>query len=123
MLGMLVAFATLAFGTQPKDQPRDDVEQILALHQAVLDAHKAGDVESLLAAEPDDIVRVSDDGTLGWLIAQVEIIGTQAADQAAGDDERVRIDSVWAWIELYEKKDGRWYRVGDVSNVRPRDME
>ncbi|UCG52944.1 MAG: hypothetical protein JSW58_05140 [Candidatus Latescibacterota bacterium] len=61
------------------------------------------------------IVRVSKDGTLGWLIAQVEIAGSRTNS----DDESLRIDSVWAWIELYEKKDGRWYRVGEVSNAKP----
>jgi ketosteroid isomerase-like protein len=63
----------------------------------------------------EPIVRVSEDGTLGWLIAQVKIVGTQTDD----DGEQSRIDSVWAWIELYEKKNGRWYRTGDVSNLRP----
>ncbi len=63
------------------------------------------------------IVRVSDDGTLGWLIAQVKITGTVTD----GDGEKTPIDSVWAWIELYEKRDGRWLRVGEVSNVKPPD--
>lgn len=67
----------------------------------------------------DPIVRVSEDGTLGWLICQVKIAGTRTLD----NDEQVRVDSVWAWIELYEKKNGRWYRVGDVSNVKPVDSE
>lgn len=157
ILGIAVLSTSPALGTGPEDQPRGDVEQILELHKAVLDAHKAGDVDGLLAAEPgeivsvsrgevlfptkservrsferylkstefeeyrdliDPIIRVSEDGTLGWLIAQVKIPGTQA-----GNEERVRIDSVWAWIELYEKRNGRWYRVGEVSNVKPRDKD
>jgi hypothetical protein len=60
------------------------------------------------------IVHVSDDGTLGWLIAQVKIIGTLTD----GDGEKTEIDSIWAWIELYEKRDVRWIRVGEVSNVK-----
>lgn len=64
----------------------------------------------------DPIVRVSRDGTLGWLIAQVQIVGDRAVD---GDGERERFEWVWAWIELYEKMDGRWYRVGEVSNTTP----
>lgn len=63
----------------------------------------------------EPIVRVSEDGTLGWLIAQVKIAGVQTDDEG----RRRRIDSVWAWIELYEKKDGSWRRIGDVSNVKP----
>ena len=63
------------------------------------------------------IVRVSDDGTLGWLIAQVRIVGTRSRSNG----EKTPIDSVWAWIELYEKRDGRWFRVGEVSNVKSQD--
>jgi hypothetical protein len=63
----------------------------------------------------DPIVRVSDDGTLGWVIAQVKVAGTRNYDSG----ESKVFDSVWAWIELWEKRDGRWYRLGDVSNVKP----
>lgn len=65
----------------------------------------------------EPIVRVSADGTLGWVICQVEIVGTRAND--AG--ERVNIDSVWAWIELYEKIDGEWRRTGNVSSMQPKE--
>ena len=58
----------------------------------------------------DPVVRVSDDGTLGWVICQVKIAGSQ------GDES---FSSVWAWIELYAKVDGTWKRVGNVSNRRP----
>ena len=60
------------------------------------------------------LVRISDDGTLGWLIAEVEVQGTQTAE--SGDS--VAVDAVWAWIELYEKRDGQWKLVGNVSNRR-----
>lgn len=63
----------------------------------------------------DPIVRVSEDGTLGWVIAQVRVAGTRTYD--AGESKK--FDTVWAWIELWEKRDGRWYRIGDVSNVKP----
>jgi hypothetical protein len=61
------------------------------------------------------IVRISDDATLAWLIAQVHVVGTQ--HRPNGTD--VDFDVVWAWIELYEKRDGRWLRTGNVSNQRP----
>lgn len=60
------------------------------------------------------VVRVSDDGTLGWLIAEVETRGTQMS----GDGE-VPVEAVWAWIELYEKGGDGWKLVGNVSNRRP----
>lgn len=61
------------------------------------------------------IVRVSEDGRLGWLIAQVEIVGSRRA----GGGEATRIDEVWAWVELYEKRGGEWRLTGNVANRRP----
>lgn len=63
----------------------------------------------------DPIVSISKDGTMGWVIAQVKIAGTQTGDHG----EHIAFESVWAWIELYEKKDDRWRRVGEVSNMKP----
>jgi hypothetical protein len=63
----------------------------------------------------EPMVRVSDDATLGWLIARVKITGNQLGRQG----EKVPFDSTWAWIELYEKREGRWFRVGEVSNAKP----
>jgi hypothetical protein len=51
------------------------------------------------------------------LIAQVKITGNQLGRQG----EKVPFDSIWAWIELYEKREGRWFRVGEVSNIKPPD--
>lgn len=61
------------------------------------------------------VVSVSDDGTLGWLIAQVEARGTRRRPDGAEDP----VHFVSAWIELYRKEGGRWVLVGNVSNFRP----
>ena len=61
------------------------------------------------------VIRVSDDGTLGWVIAEVEMKGSAVSD----DGERVPFEAIWAWIELYEKQGGAWKAVGNVSNRRP----
>ena len=53
------------------------------------------------------VVRVSQDGTLGWVIVQIEAKGL------AGDDVT---QFQFAWIELYAKKNGKWVAVGNVSN-------
>lgn len=146
----------VALGSAARAQDRDDdVARLLALHEAVLDAHRGGDVELLLADEADTtyvvasrgevsmparddrrarlgpyldatefevyrdlrppVVEVSDDGTLGWVVVEVEARGVQRTD----DDETVPVEFVCAWIELYRKIDGRWMRVGNVSNFRP----
>jgi len=60
------------------------------------------------------VVNVSRDGTLGWVICQVGAEGTQSSD---GKEQPLSFVS--AWIELYEKRDGAWRRVGNVSNFRP----
>lgn len=58
----------------------------------------------------DPVVRVSEDGTLGWVICQVELAGVSDGEE---------FESAWAWIELYAKEDGEWRRVGNVSNRKP----
>ena len=60
------------------------------------------------------IVTTSADGTLGWVIVQVHARGTQTN----ADGKREPIEFVSAWIELYRRHDGRWQRVGNVSNFR-----
>jgi len=62
------------------------------------------------AVEP--IVSVSADGTLGWVVVQVRARGVQGG-------EKKPVAFVSAWIELYEKQKGRWYRTGNVSNFKP----
>lgn len=61
------------------------------------------------------IVKVSEDGKLGWVIVQVR--GTGAQTNQEGASRPLTFES--AWIELYERRDGRWYRTGNVSNFRP----
>ena len=63
----------------------------------------------------EPIVTVSADGTLGWLIAEVEVKGMQHDDAGV----EAPIEATWAWIELYEKQAGAWKGVGNVSNRRP----
>jgi hypothetical protein len=61
------------------------------------------------------VVKVAKDGSLGWVIAQIEAKG----EQTAPDGTVVPVDFVSSWIELYEKRGGRWVRVGNVSNFKP----
>jgi hypothetical protein len=149
----VAAVVCLALGAGPA-RAATDVESLKALHEKVLRAHRAGDVEILFEDEgagyvvanrgevtrptreerrswlgpylrsttfeeyadvTEPVVKVSGDGTLGWVIAQVRVRGTQAA--AGGEKRPLAFES--AWIELYEKRDGRWYRVGNLSNFKP----
>lgn len=62
----------------------------------------------------EPIVRIADDGTLGWLIAEVEIEGSFALP----DGSSVDFHDVYAWIELYERSADGWTLVGNASNRR-----
>ena len=63
----------------------------------------------------EPIVTVSADGTLGWVVVQVQARGVQTSKPG----EPQPLQFVSAWIELYAKREGRWYRVGNVSNFKP----
>ena len=67
----------------------------------------------------DPIVKVSNDGSLGWVICQVKVVGEGTTEGGAKEP----FESVWAWIELYEKQEGEWKRIGNVSNRMPEPIE
>ena len=61
------------------------------------------------------IVNISQDGTLGWVIAQVSVEGEVFQ---YGDEGNIPLSFQSAWIELYEKVDGEWKFIGIVSNFK-----
>ena len=61
------------------------------------------------------VVQVSRDGSLGWVIVQVRASGVQTTQD--GGSRPVAFES--AWIELYERRESTWYRIGNVSNFKP----
>ncbi len=60
------------------------------------------------------VVRISPDAKLGWVIAQVSAKGIQK--KADGSD--AQLEFICAWIELYENRNGQWFRTGNVSNFK-----
>jgi hypothetical protein len=64
------------------------------------------------------IGKVSADGSLGWVIVQVEARGEQTTPTGTFEP----IEFVSAWIELYEKRNRRWFRVGNVSNFKSSEV-
>lgn len=60
------------------------------------------------------IVRVARDGSQGWLLASVEVVSHP--DTVGATDST---HTIWAWIEMYERRGERWVLVGNVSNERP----
>jgi hypothetical protein len=63
----------------------------------------------------DPIVRVSEDGTLGWVVVELRARGVQKTPEGAEEP----LEFVCAWISLFEKREGEWMMVGDVSTFRP----
>jgi len=151
-LALLLGAASCA--TAPASGRKAEERELLRLHQTVLDAHLASDIELLLRDEEDyyviasdgaisrptreqrraglgpylqatrflvyrdlvpPVVEVSADGSLGWVIVQIEAQGEQRTASGAVE----RLEFVSAWIELYRKQNGRWLRVGNVSNFKP----
>jgi hypothetical protein len=150
---VILALAVMSCASRARLSPNDE-NQLLLLHEEVLQAHRESNVTLLLNAERDDytiasegevihpdrnarrqqlgpylegtrfsayqdqippVVKVSNDGSLGWVIAQVEARG----EQTAPDGTIVPVEFVSSWIELYEKRGGRWFRIGNVSNFKP----
>lgn len=62
------------------------------------------------------IVKVSADGTLGWVTAQVLVRGVRLDEDGQPTGP---LAFVSAWISLFEKIDGQWRFVGNVSNFQP----
>lgn len=60
-------------------------------------------------------VRVSRDGTMGWIAVQVKVARVQTQDDGA----ETEIGAVWAWVSMYEKRGGRWINTGNASNRMP----
>lgn len=151
LLALLLISASCA--TAPAPGREAEERELLRLHQTVLDAHLASDIELLLRDEEDEyiiasngaisrpnreqrraglgpylqatrflvyrdlvppVVEVSADRSLGWVIVQIEAQGEQRTASGAVE----RLEFVSAWIELYRKQNGRWLRVGNVSNFK-----
>ena len=69
-----------------------------------------------LLSEP--LIRISRDGTMAWSAAETRVAGTRRMP----DGSEASFDSIWAWINVYERRNGRWIRVGEASNSRPADV-
>lgn len=67
----------------------------------------------------DDLIRpmvkISDDGSLAWVIVQVYAKGIRYNEKL---ETIGSMEFTSAWIELYEKMDGKWKKMGNVSNFK-----
>ena len=150
----IVTWAALpAHANATPEPPRlSHVDQLRALHEKVMEAHRRNDARLLLEDQSEDyvvlgrgevthptvaerqerfsdylgrtrfteyrdliepIVTLSKDETLGWVVVQVQVRGIQTNE---GKQEPLAFTS--AWIELYERRNGRWWRIGNASNFK-----
>ena len=63
----------------------------------------------------EPIVRVSKDASMAWMITRIRVRRVQR--DAAGVEREEKF--VYAGIMTYEKRDGRWVRVANVSTFEP----
>ncbi len=62
----------------------------------------------------EPVVKVSDDGSLGWTIVKVKIEAERKVE-----DKMHQINHVWTWITLYKSENNVWIRMGEVSSSKP----
>jgi len=61
------------------------------------------------------IVHVSSDGHMGWMIVRVKISINRS--DAAG--KQTTENTVMAWMSAYEKHEGKWQHIANVTTVEP----
>ena len=63
----------------------------------------------------EPIIRISNDASMAWMITRYRVRRVQK--NAAGVEKEEKF--VYAGIMTYEKRDGRWVRVANVSTFEP----
>jgi SAM-dependent methyltransferase len=60
------------------------------------------------------IIGFSRDGSVAWAICQVKVAGRDLSEPGPAGEFAL----VWAWITLYERRDGRWVWLGESSSFK-----
>ena len=132
---LFIACAASAIA-QPSAALEKEKAELLRLHKSNREAHFKTDVDALLENSPEEmisvsrgkinrpskeyyewddveepIVRISNDTSMAWMITRTRVRRVQKKADAAEREEKF----VYAGIMTYEKRDGRWVRVANVS--------
>lgn len=106
---------------------RNAPEEFIAVSRGKINKAKKSDTRKMFTeyfknakySEWDDleepIVRISNDGSMAWMITRVKVKRTQTGTDGKEREEKF----VYAGIMTYEKIDGRWMRVANVSTFEP----
>jgi len=65
----------------------------------------------------EPIIGISKDGSIAWSIVQVKVAGKRKMEEGV----EVELDFICAWITLFERRDDRWLRLGEVSSFKEAD--
>ncbi len=63
----------------------------------------------------EPIIRISKDGSMAWMITRIRVRRTQKNDTGTEREQKF----IYAGIMTYEKRDGKWIRVANVSTFEP----
>lgn len=83
---------------------KDDVRKMFTGYFRDAKYHEWDDIE-----EP--IIRISNDASMAWMITRTRVRRVQKTADGSEKEEKF----VYAGIMTYEKRDGRWVRVANVS--------
>ena len=111
------------FKTDPDLLLSNHPDEFISVSQGMISRRKKADTRKTFETyfknatyhEWDDleppIIRVSSDGSIGWIITRLKVRRTQK--DANGLDREQKF--VYAGIMTYEKQDGKWVKVANVS--------
>ncbi|HYL46217.1 MAG TPA: hypothetical protein VEU52_04265 [Candidatus Limnocylindrales bacterium] len=61
------------------------------------------------------IVRASPDGKMGWMIVRVKVAYAKTDESG----KKISEELVMAWMSTYEKREGKWVHVANVTTAAP----
>ena len=67
--------------------------------------------EYRLLGEPT--IGFSRDASVAWSIFRLKVVGTRTHP----DGSRTSYDTTWGCLVVYERRDGKWVRIAEASNV------
>jgi hypothetical protein len=63
----------------------------------------------------EPVIGLSEDGTVGWVIARVSVRGTRKLD----DGSTCEVSFICSWMTLYRRAEGTWKAEAEVSTFNP----
>lgn len=115
------------FKTNPELLLQRSPDEMISVNQGKIERAKKEDRQKIFAEyfkgakylEWDDleepIIRISNDGSMAWMITRLKVRRTQA--DSNGKEQETKF--VYAGIMTYERRSGEWIKVANVSTFEP----